>query len=56
MTKAMGPVTNAPAIVLAAIARANQNLDQATIDKAMECYNATHCDTGHRWQGGHGIR
>ena len=46
VTKAMGPVTNAPAIVLAAIARANQNLDQATIDKAMECYNATHCDTG----------
>ena len=42
----MGPVTNAPAIVLAAIARANQNLDQVTIDKAMECYNATHCDTG----------
>ncbi len=46
VTKAMGPVTDVPDIVLAAIARANQNLDQATIDKAMECYNATECDTG----------
>jgi ribose transport system substrate-binding protein len=44
--KAMGPVSNVPDIVLASIARANQNLDQATIDKAMECYNATACDTG----------
>ena len=36
-----------PDIVLAAIARANQDLDQATIDKAMECYtNAVECDTG----------
>jgi ribose transport system substrate-binding protein len=46
VAKAMGPVTDVPDIVLAAIARANQNLDQATIDKAMECYNATECDTG----------
>jgi ribose transport system substrate-binding protein len=45
VTKAIG-VTNAPDIVLASIARANQDLDQATIDKAMECYNATKCDTG----------
>lgn len=45
--KAMGPVTDVPDIVLAAIARAEQDLDQATIDKAMECYtNAVQCDTG----------
>lgn len=45
--KAMGPVTDVPDIVLAAIARADQDLDQATIDKAMECYtNAVECDTG----------
>ena len=33
-------------IILASVARANQNLDQATIDKAMECWAATECDTG----------
>ena len=33
-------------IILASIARANQDLDQATIDKAMECCSATKCDTG----------
>lgn len=44
--KAMGPVQDVPEIVLAAIARANQDLDQATIDKALECWNATECDTG----------
>jgi ribose transport system substrate-binding protein len=44
--KAMGPVENVPDIVLASIARADQNLDQATIDKAMECWKATQCDTG----------
>jgi ABC-type sugar transport system substrate-binding protein len=33
-------------IVLASIARADQDLDQATIDKAMECWAATECDTG----------
>jgi ABC-type sugar transport system substrate-binding protein len=33
-------------IVLASIARAEQDLDQATIDKAMECWAATQCDTG----------
>lgn len=45
--KAMGPVTDVPDIVLAAIARADQDLDQATIDTAMECYtNAVECDTG----------
>ncbi|MFB3738521.1 MAG: substrate-binding domain-containing protein [Candidatus Velamenicoccus archaeovorus] len=44
--KAMGPVTDVPDIVLASIARADQDLDQATIDKAMECWSATECDTG----------
>ncbi len=40
------PSTDVPDIVLASIARANQDLDQATIDKAMECWSATKCDTG----------
>ena len=49
--KAMGPITppeGDPAwdIILASVARANQNLDQATIDKALECWNAPECDTG----------
>jgi ribose transport system substrate-binding protein len=44
--KAMGPVASTPDIILASIARANQDLDQATIDKAMECWSATKCDTG----------
>jgi ribose transport system substrate-binding protein len=44
--KALGPVSDVPDIVLASIARANQDLDQATIDKALECWNATKCDTG----------
>ena len=34
--KAMGPVADVPDIILASIARANQDLDQATLDKAME--------------------
>jgi len=49
--KAMGPITppeGDPAwdIILAAIARADQELDQATIDKALECWNAPECETG----------
>jgi ribose transport system substrate-binding protein len=45
--KALGPVEDVPDIVLASIARAEQDLDQATIDKAMECWeNAVQCDTG----------
>ena len=48
--KALGPVEPSDDaswdIVLASIARANQDLDQAIIDKAMECWNATECDTG----------
>jgi len=48
--KALGPVEPSDevswSIVLASIARANQELDQATIDKAMECWNNQECDTG----------
>jgi ABC-type sugar transport system substrate-binding protein len=44
--KALGPVGDVPDIVLASIARADQDLDQATIDKAMECWNNQECDTG----------
>jgi ribose transport system substrate-binding protein len=48
--KALGPVEpSAPDswdIVLAAIARAHQDLDQATIDKALECWSNQSCDTG----------
>jgi ribose transport system substrate-binding protein len=44
--KALGPVGDVPDIVLAAVARADQNLDDATIAKAMECFNAVECDTG----------
>ena len=32
--------------MLAAIARADQDLDQATIDKALECWSNQSCDTG----------
>ena len=50
VTKAMGDVTDVPDIVLASIARANQDLDQATIDTAMACYESTvgggECETG----------
>ncbi len=44
--RALGPVGDVPDIVLASIARANQDLDQATIDKAMECWSNQECDTG----------
>ncbi len=48
--KALGPVEPSDEaswnIVLASIARANQDLDQATIDKAIECWSAQECDTG----------
>ncbi len=48
--KALGPVEPSDEaswnIVLASIARAGQELDQATIDKAMECWAAQECDTG----------
>jgi len=48
--KALGPVTPSDEaswnIILASIARANQDVDQATIDKAMECWSSKECDTG----------
>lgn len=48
--KALGPVEPSDEaswnIVLASIARARQDLDQATIDKAMECRSNQECDTG----------
>lgn len=48
--KALGPVTPSDEdswnIILAAIARADQDPDQATIDKAMECWSSKECDTG----------
>lgn len=51
LEEAMGPVTppeGDPAwdIIRAAVARANQDLDEATIAKALECWNAPECDTG----------
>jgi ABC-type sugar transport system substrate-binding protein len=44
--KALGPVGDVPDIVLASIARAEQDLDEATVAKAIECFNATECETG----------
>jgi ABC-type sugar transport system substrate-binding protein len=44
--KALGPVEDVPDIVLASIARADQDLDQATIDTALECWNNVECETG----------
>lgn len=44
--RALGPVGEVPDIVLASIARAQQDLDEATIAKAMECWNNVECDTG----------
>jgi hypothetical protein len=50
LEKALGPVEPSDEaswnIILASIARATQDLDQATIDKAMECFNNQECDTG----------
>ena len=48
--KALGPVDPSDEsswnIILASIARADQAPDQATIDKAMECWSSKECDTG----------
>jgi len=44
--KALGPVDSVPDIVLASIARAEQDLDEDTIAKAIECFNAVECETG----------
>jgi len=50
LEKALGPVEPSDEaswnIILASIARANQDVDQATIDKAMECWSSKECDTG----------
>jgi hypothetical protein len=48
--KALGPVEPSDEaswnIILASIARATQDVDQATIDKAMDCWINAECDTG----------
>ena len=48
--KALGPVTPSDEaswnIILAAVARADQDVDQATIDTAMACWSEQECDTG----------
>ena len=48
--KALGPVEPSPPeswdIILASVARATQDLDQATIDKALECHREQQCETG----------
>ncbi|MFS8496163.1 MAG: substrate-binding domain-containing protein [Actinomycetes bacterium] len=48
--EALGPVDPSDPeswdIILAAVARAGQDLDQATIDKALECWSNQQCDTG----------
>jgi ABC-type sugar transport system substrate-binding protein len=48
--RALGPVEPSDEtswnIILASIARASQDLDQATIDKAMECWSNQECETG----------
>jgi ribose transport system substrate-binding protein len=44
--EALGPVEGVPDIVLASIARADQDIDEATIETALECWNAVECDTG----------
>ncbi len=48
--KALGPVTPSDDaswnIILASIARAHQDVDDATLDTAMECWSNQECDTG----------
>ena len=44
--KALGAIELNQEIVQASIARVDTDPDQATIDKAMECWSATECDTG----------
>jgi ribose transport system substrate-binding protein len=46
VVKALGTTDNVPEIVLAAIARADQAPDEATIAKALECWNTVECETG----------
>lgn len=48
--KALGPVEPSDEaswnIILASVARATQDVDQAVVDKAMECWANQECDTG----------
>lgn len=44
--KALGPVEDVPDIVLASIARATQDIDDATLEVALNCFNNVECDTG----------
>jgi ABC-type sugar transport system substrate-binding protein len=44
--RALGPVDDVPDIVLASIARATQDVDDATLETAMSCWNSVECDTG----------
>ncbi len=44
--RALGPVGDVPDLVLASIARAHQDLDEATIATALDCWNSVECDTG----------
>ena len=50
IAKALGPVDPSDEaswnIILASIARVVEDVDQATIDKALECLNNQQCDTG----------
>lgn len=50
IAKALGPVEPSDEaswnIILAAVARAHQDLDEDTITKAMECHTQPQCDTG----------
>jgi ABC-type sugar transport system substrate-binding protein len=50
IAKALGPVDPSDEaswnIILASVARATQDPDQAIIDKAMECWSSKECDTG----------
>jgi ribose transport system substrate-binding protein len=50
VAKALGPVEPSDEaswnIILASIARADQDLDEATIAKALECWRNQECDTG----------
>ena len=44
--RALGPVEGVPDIVLASIARAEQEIDDATLEVALECWNNVECETG----------
>jgi ribose transport system substrate-binding protein len=46
LTRAMGTAEGVPDIALAAVYRAGLPLDEAMIEKALECWQAATCDTG----------